>query len=174
MKKQIRLSVLFAAASLFLVLPTTDIAADPIDDPAVQSFIVKGDELAAEGRFGSARSEYKKAVKLQRARGVLPDIALRRIANAYYFQDRYQAAGATLVDLAEEAAEYGDIGTEIWAYADAAWIAGVEGNKQVVERHLARVDKLLTSPYLPEDVKAKVRDARLASAESVRTVALTP
>ena len=174
MKKLIRLSVLFAAASLFLVVPVADVAADPIDDPAVQAFIAKGDELAAEGRFGSARGQYKQAVAIQRAQGELPDIALRRIANTYYFQDRYQAAGATLVDLAEEAAEYGDIGAEIWAYADAAWIAGAEANKQVVDRHTAKVDKLLKSPYLPEDIKAKVRETRLASAESVRTVALTP
>jgi hypothetical protein len=113
-------------------------------------------------------------VTLQREQGVLPEIALRRIANTYYYQDRYQAAGATLVNLADEAATYGDIGAEVWALADAAWVAGIEGNKPVMERHLARVDKLLTSPYLPADVKAKVKETRITAIDTSQRYAVTP
>jgi len=173
MKTLIRISTAFAAAALLLV-PVTTINANPTDDPIAQAHIVKGDELAAEGRYGSARGEYRKAVELQREQGVLPETALRRIAYTFYYEDRFQSAGGTMVDLAEEAATYGDIVAEVWALADAAWIAGVEGNKQVVDRHLAKVDKLLTSPYLPEDVKNQIRTTRLASIESFETLTLTP
>lgn len=174
MRNFIKLPTLFAAATLFVTLPVTELNATSKEDPVVQAYIARGDELAAEGRFGSARSHYRKAVELQRAEGELPDAALRRIANTYYFQDRYQAAGHTLVELAKEAASYGDIAVEVWALADAAWIAGIEGNTQVMEHHLVKVDKLLTSPYLPDDVKQRVRARRLAGIESADRVALTP
>ena len=174
MKGLVRLSALLAAATLFLALPVSDLSANPTGDPAVQAYIVRGDELASEGNYGAARGQYKKAVELQREQGVLPEVALRRIANTYYYQDRYQAAGATLVSLAEEAATYGDIGAEVWALADAAWVAGIEGNKQVMERHLAKVDKLLSSPYLPAEIKAKVRTTRMTAIETSQRYAVTP
>ncbi|NIR46714.1 MAG: hypothetical protein GWN99_20115 [Gemmatimonadetes bacterium] len=174
MTSYLRFSILSAAALAFLAVPLPDISAEPTGDPAVQAHLLKGDELAAQGKYGSARDEYKKAVELQRQRGELPAEALRRIAYSYFYQERFQAAGHTLVSLAEEAATYGDIATEVWALADAAWLAGVNGNWQMVEKHVARVEKLLTSPYLPDEIKAKVRQQRLASIESGEFLALTP
>lgn len=169
-----RLPILSAAALAFLALPATNLDADPGSDAAVQEHILKGDELAAQGHYGSARGEYRKAVELQRQSGELPTEALRRIANSYFYQDRFQSAGATLVELAEEAATYGDIATEVWALADAAWLAGVNGNWQVVEKHVARVEKLLTSPYLPDEIKRQIRQQRLAAIESGELRALAP
>ena len=50
----------------------------------------------------------------------------------------------------------------------------LEGNKPVMERHLARVDKLLTSPYLPADVKAKVKETRITAIDTSQRYAVTP
>jgi hypothetical protein len=158
----------------FLALPASNLNADPVSDGAVLEHILKGDELAAQGKYGSARGEYRKAAELQRQLGELPVDAMRRIANSYFYQDRFQSAGATLVRLAEEAATFGDIAAEVWALADAAWLAGLNGNWQVVEKHVARVEKLLTSPYLPDEIKQQVREQRLASIESDRLLALAP
>jgi hypothetical protein len=175
MNRYFRLSTLsIAAAFTFLALPASDLNADPGTDPGVREHILKGDELAAQGKYGSARGEYRKAVELQRQHGELPVEALRRIAYSYFYQDRFQSAGGTLVALAEEAATFGDIATEAWALADAAWLAGVNGNWQVVDKHVARVEKLLTSPYLPDEIKLQIRQQRLAAIESGEFLALAP
>lgn len=132
----------------------------------VQALIEKGDAYAAEGHFGRARRAYSEAVKLQRQHGQLPARALRRIANAHYYQDRYQTAGKVLEDLAEEAAEFGDLEVQVWALADAAWIAGIAGLKLDMDRRLARLDKLMTSQFLPEDIRREVTSKRLAGIAS--------
>jgi hypothetical protein len=87
--------------------------------------------------------------------------ALRRIANSHYYEGHYQSAAHTLEKLAKEAAEYGDLVTEAWAIADAAWVAGKAGDKLDVDRRVARLERLLGSDYIPAEVKAEIRAKRL-------------
>ncbi|MEE9132343.1 MAG: hypothetical protein V3U13_02165 [Gemmatimonadota bacterium] len=126
-----------------------------------QAHLDKGDVLFSRGDFGSARKEYAVAADLARGEGQVPVKALRRIANTQYYEGRYQSAGLTLLKLAKEAAEYGDIVTEAWAVADAAWVAGIAGDKIDVDRRVAQLERLLTSPYLPDDVREEIRTKRL-------------
>lgn len=147
------------------VFPEGYVLPAPIDD-----LIHHGDELMGEGEFGEARTEYRAAAVLIEADGGFPGIALRRIADSYYFEGKYQHAIAALDRLADEAAEVGDVVTQAWAVADAAWVlmkdaqrAGKHarpGATMEVKRRLAQLDRLLESPYLPEDERAKIVEMR--------------
>lgn len=155
----------------------------------VEQHIQRGDERAANRRYASARAEYHKAAEVARAEGRVPDVALRRVANTYYFQGRYISAGLTLETLAKDASEYGELEIEAWALADAAWMyarSGAldarsreeewkrwEGGKQHIsplwhresidtDRVLARLEQLLDSRYLSEDVRREIKRSRLA------------
>jgi hypothetical protein len=109
-----------------------------------------------------------------RAEGRLPSRAIRRIANSFYFQDRYQTAGKILLELADEAASYGELRCQVWALADAAWIAGMAGDKIDMERRLIRLERLLDSPYLPAATREEVRNKRLTAIEAGRKLAMVP
>jgi hypothetical protein len=87
---------------------------------------------------------------------------------------RYQTAGRVLEQLAEEAAAYGELKCQVWAVADAAWIAGIAGDKIDMERRLARLERLLTSPYLPPIVREEVTNKRLTAIEANRKLAMIP
>lgn len=171
MKRALQLIALLGAAALFAVVatPAVGFSGDgqttdqtPDIDPEIQNLLDRGDELAAEGHWGAARRQYKVAADRMRRQGVLPSRVMRRIANSYYYEDRYQSAGKVLEQLAEEAADFGELHCEVWALADAAWVAGVAGDKIDMERRLARLDRLLTSPFLPDAVRDEVVDKRLA------------
>lgn len=162
-------SLALCCAALLLAVPAAAMSS-PVDDPTIASsetndeikaHMERGDELYALGELAKAREEYEAAVQLSREIGDLPAKALRRIAYTQYYEGRYQTAGKTLLQLAEEAAEYGDLATQAWAIADAAWVAWRAGDKIDMDRRIARLEKLLGSPYLPGDVKQKIRTKRL-------------
>jgi tetratricopeptide (TPR) repeat protein len=186
MTRATRLFALLAAAALLAVAATPDLRAAPAPndtnvsaqmpdiDPEIQTLLDRGDELAAEGNWGAARRHYKLAADLMKRQGLLPSKAMRRIANSYYYQDRYQSAGKILEQLAKEAAAYGELRCQAWALADAAWIAWIAGDKIDMDRRLVRLDRLLTSPYLPVEVRDEVVTKRLAGVASELRVAASP
>ena len=186
MRSAIRLSTVFAAVTLLAIavapelqaVQSTDdvtVKAQATDlDVKIQNLIEKGDALGAAGKWGTARRYYTLAADLKRKQDQLPSAALRRIANSYYYQDRFQSAGKILDQLAKEAAAYGELRCEAWALADAAWIAWIAGDKIDMERRLVRLDRLLMSPYLPDDVRADVVEKRLAGVSTAQTLAAIP
>ena len=130
--------------------------------------IEKGDHLIADRKYGTARMEYEAAVDVLEGQGDFPVVPIRRIADSYYFEGRYQTAVLTLDRLAEEAARNGDAVTQVWALADAAWVLGEDykrrprgGAKMELESRVARLNTLLAGQYLPEDVRQEVMAKRL-------------
>jgi tetratricopeptide (TPR) repeat protein len=186
MKSAIRLSTVFAVITLLTIAMTPELqAVQSADDGTVksqatdldskiQSLLERGDALGAEGKWGTARRYYTLAADLQRKQDQLPGAALRRIANSYYYQDRFQSAGKILEKLAKEAAAYGELRCQAWALADAAWIAWIAGDKIDMEQRLVRLDRLLMSPYLPDDVREDVIEKRLAGVSTAQTLAVIP
>jgi hypothetical protein len=184
MKRCYMLTASLAGAALFALLPVSSLSAQTHGaavvssaahvSPEVQPYLDQGDALAAEGRYGAARREYRAAAELMRAEDKLPSRAIRRIANTYYFQDRYQTAGKLLLELADEAASYGDVRCQAWALADAAWVAGIAGDKIDVERRLVRLERLLASPYLPVTTREEIRNKRLTAIDAGRKLAMIP
>ncbi len=186
MKSAIRLSTVLAAVTLLAINMTPELQAVQSTDDAnvkslatdldvkIQDLMDKGDALGAEGKWGTARRYYTLAADLTRKQGQLPSAALRRIANSYYYQDRFQSGGKILEQLAKEAAAYGQLRCEVWALADAAWIAWIAGDKIDMERRLVRLDRLLLSPYLPDDVRDEVVQKRLAGVTTAQALAAIP
>ena len=108
-----------------------------------------GDLLTTNGKFDLARREYAAAVNLARAEGYLPVEELRRIANTYYFERHYTNAIAVLEGLAREAGSLGEAAIQVWAMADATWIAGLGDEEGLMERYLERLEGLLDTYELP-------------------------
>ena len=120
-------------------------------DVKAQAHIEMGDEMLGSQEYARARGEYETAVEILRARDEFASPALYRIAASYYYEGKPQTAASHFDQLANEAALYGDIVTEVWALADAAWIYGQAGNKIGMQERVERMNKLLKSPYLPDD-----------------------
>jgi hypothetical protein len=112
-------------------------------------YIELGDLFSLEKRFDAARARYATAAILARIEGTLPVEAVRRIANTYYFEGTYKKAEATLAELADEAAEFGDWEAQIWAIADAAWLAQLAGDAVSVGHHVDNLEGLLDTHALP-------------------------
>lgn len=133
---------------------------------AVEQHLETGDQFLGQRKYGKARTEYSAALDLLRDDGGYPGIALRRIAESYYHERRYQKAIATLDRLAQEAADAGDVVTQAWALADAAWVlmkdaqhAGKNartGATMELKQRLVKLERLLQSRYLPQDERAKI------------------
>lgn len=156
---------LVAVASLVSATPLGLAPVRPADIPAalvaVNRYRIElGDLLTMNRQFDAARRVYTNAVNEARADNRLPLVELRRIANAYYFEGEYESARATLLELAEEAASAGAIDAQVWAIADAAWLANLSGAEQEFDRHLERVERLLDTHYVP-GARFKIRTKML-------------
>lgn len=123
----------------------------------VESQIVVGDRLTTLGDFEGAREVYDVAAKMVRVQGKLPVEPLRRIANAYYFEGQYDSAAVILDGLAVEAESFGDTVHEIWAIADAAQMAWLQGAVRGAERRSSRALAVLDSSDLPKEQRAEIR-----------------
>lgn len=166
MRRLARFTALLAAvASLAAGAPLRLTPVPPADISAALTAVDRyrielGDILTANGQFDAARRVYSNAVNVARADGRLPIEELRRIANAYYFESEFERARATLLELAEEAASAGNVEAQVWAIADAAWLASLSGADQEFDRHVERVERLLDIHYVP-GARFKIRTRML-------------
>lgn len=112
-------------------------------------YLQLGDLLTARYRYAAARMRYEMAADLDRIDGILPVEALRRIANTHYFEGDYGKARQRLVQLAAEAADAGEWETELWALADAAWLADLAEDEASFELHLGQCEALLDTQNIP-------------------------
>lgn len=163
MKRTALFTSLFSAMMLLVIAPSSSFATEPaIASPNdIQIHLQRGDEFFTQGDLSAARKEYEAAAKLMREDNQIPAKAMHRIAYTQYYEGKYQTAGKTLETLAKEAAAFGDLKTEAWALADAAWVAWKAGDTLDVKRRLVRLERLLTSPYLPDGVKQEIKEKRL-------------
>lgn len=130
--------------------PTDSVTAAP------DFYVQLGDMLTARYRYEAARMRYEMAADLDRIDGILPVEALRRIANTHYFEADYGMAREKLVELAGEAAEIGEWEVQLWALADAAWLADLAQDEVSFQRHLQQCDLLLDAHKIA-DARRKVR-----------------
>jgi hypothetical protein len=121
-----------------------------------RSQLSAGDRFAARGAFGSAVEAYDVAAQLTRLQGDLPLDAMRRIANAQYYDEDYRGAAATLEQLADEAARIGDHMAEFWAITDATYMARLAGDEGYVLWYTKRAERLLESPELTAEERGEL------------------
>jgi hypothetical protein len=150
--------LLFALAGTVLTASTPSIlgSGGSLEDSAiakemVAAQIAAGDRLMLGSQFGHAERAYRVAAALERARGRLPVEAVRRMANARYFQGDFGAAVGHLADLEDEAAAAGDRRVEFWAAIDAAYIARLSGDDEGLRTHITRAQMLLDTGAFPAD-----------------------
>lgn len=143
--------------------------------------IKKGDQLVGDQKYGAARNEYRAAVETIESRGDFPLVPLRRIAESYYFEGNYARAISALDHIAASASRNGELVTQVWALADAAWIRGEDykrrprgGAKMDLEARLDQLETLLAGPYLPEQVRQEVTAKRLDDCCSALGTAIEP
>ena len=116
----------------------------------VESQIAAGDGFVQSRQYGSAVQAYEVAATIDRARGLVHVEALRRMANARYYQGHYDGAVEALARLADEAAAAGEQDTEFWAVLDAAVMGRLAGDDTGLERMITRAQLLLDSSAFSE------------------------
>lgn len=120
------------------------------------------DEHLVRLQWKHARRLYREAAELRSEAGQSPVVALRRVANAYYFENRIERAAAVLDEIAAAAADYGDVVAQGEAYADAALLYGQAGKASEFNESIDRLKKVLRSPYLPVEQRERLQ-SRLQS-----------
>lgn len=185
------LPTLALTAIIFIVTSADKVAAQGEADPEpaliafatwdvmpteAQALLDEAEALLGQRKYSEARKTFKQAAEVIRAEGGFPAVPLRRIAKSYYHQGRLQTAVDLLDDLARQAAEVGDVTTQAWALADAAWVMGIDcsthsraehpGARLEMADRSKRLRMLLASPYLPDDVRLGIVQARCGGCHS--------
>ena len=127
--------------------------------PAVQSYITR----AGVAWGDKAVALYREAAKTARRQGHLPSLSMWRLANQYFANGDVVGGAGVLDDLANEAAERGDIGVEALAIHYSAWLFGKAGRGPEFEKRMTRLLNLLDSPYLPVAVRDAINESLNAS-----------
>jgi hypothetical protein len=169
--------ILAVLASVVVAAPSSTLAAHPPttitimgsardagapDAARVSALLDRGDSLEAAGRIHAARRQYQSLIDQQRTAGQYPLQALWHLANSYYFGEDELRAAATLDELAEAAAQFGDPATELRASFEAAIMYQQHQQPNRVAQKVVRVRALLHSPVIDEATKKDI-EKRLAA-----------
>lgn len=154
---------ILAVFSPHVLTPTGTMEDSPVVAKMVEYEVSVGDRFALAGDVRDAIAAYETAATLSRAQGQLPTVAMRRIANALYYDSQFRAALQTLEELADEAAQLSDKEAEFWAVIDAAQMARLARANRRAQQLTERATRLLESGQLddPALLQAKMRDTDL-------------
>ncbi|TMQ62452.1 MAG: hypothetical protein E6K77_07355 [Candidatus Eisenbacteria bacterium] len=119
----------------------------------VRSYVTRGDALITMQRYAAGQQQYRQAIATTRLQGHLPSFTSWRLASAYYYEGRPERAARVLDELAAEAGGFGDLAVQSRALFNAAWLHGEAGQSADAELRIARLKKLLDSPYMPVAVR---------------------
>lgn len=106
--------------------------------------------------LSGARRDFQAAVEILRARQLYAGPTLVSLANVTYTVDEPAKAARVLVDAAEEAAAFGDVALQVQSTFEASVLYKEAGDMGQAIQLLEATRKLLTSRYLPQDVKASI------------------
>lgn len=116
----------------------------------------EGVSLAEAGRLADARRLLKRVVRQQKAAGLYPADALRRLANVEYALDRPMAAAQRLEELAWIANNVGDPQTELDALVDASILYAQHGLRERQRALVPSIQRLLESPMIPVEKRREI------------------
>lgn len=129
-----------------------------IDTP--HEHIEKGRAALASGDFNTAQREFAKAIRMQRADGVLSVDASYGAAQVFTQQERYRDAADVLDQLAADANLLGDAETEARVLLDVVSIK-VTGHRRAAARQDAERLKELVSDVRVSDATRRLIKVRL-------------
>lgn len=121
--------------------------------PEVRRHVSRGDALIAKRRYVDGEQEFRQAIWTARRQGHLASFTSWRLASAFYYEGRPADAARALDELAADAAGFGDLGIEAHALFNAAWLYGEGHNGIAASARIAKLKKLLQSPYMPVSVR---------------------
>ena len=114
--------------------------------------------------LAGARRDYAQAVELLRSRQLYAGPTLVSLAHVTYATESPLKAARVLVDAAEEAAAFGDLALQAQSLFEASVLYSEGGDPGQAGRLVEQTRKLLTSPYLPAEVKERI-ERRMITAE---------
>ncbi len=147
---------LVLAAYISLDIGTGSAASRTAAIAEANTLVEEGDRLTAGARFDQARELYGAAADIARSGGVLPVEPVRRVANAFYFEGRYEEAAEVLKAFAAEASAWDDPVAQAWALADAAVLAGLADEKDDSVRHWDALRALIETSAFPDEARTEV------------------
>lgn len=121
---------------------------------AVLRHVRRGDSLRSALRFVEAQQEYGRAAEIARGEGRLPSRSLWLLANAFYNDGNPVRAAAVMDQLTNEAARVGDLPVQALAMFNAAWLNSQAGRTREAGARVARLERLLQSPYMPAAIRS--------------------
>jgi hypothetical protein len=107
--------------------------------------------------LAGARRDYAHAVELLRSRELYAGPTLVSLAHVTYATESALKAARVLVDAAEEAAAFGDLALQAQSLFEASVLYAQAGDGGQAARLVEQTRKLLTSPYLPVEVKESIK-----------------
>ena len=131
-------------------------ATDTTPDRVLQ----RADSLRGRMRFADARQLYMAAAQRQDAERTKPCGALWSVAETYFAEGNFRRAASTLDLVAEKAARYGDPEVQARALLESAILYEKLGAKDQASTRLQRLDAVLTSPFIADDVRATISARR--------------
>ena len=139
-------------------LATTLFNARPAPDSArVEEILLKADNATAAGRMVEARRMYKSLIDEQHDARQYAGKAIWRLATNHIYDGDARRGAELLDDLAVEASRFGDPTMELNATFEAAILWQKVKRNDLAMRNLERVQYLLQSPALKDDLKTRIQ-----------------
>jgi len=126
--------------------------------PEVQVYVGRGDELTSRLRYDAAAREYARAADIARREGHLASETSWKLATAHYNNGNLVGAAAALDQLTDEAGRVGDLEVEALSIYYSAWLNGKAGRGAEMAAHVARLEGLLRSQYVPVALRDRLSD----------------
>jgi len=143
---------------------------NPTDPPARASAVTdttpadrvlaRADSLRERMRFADARQLYLAAAQRLDAEHVKPCRALWHVAELYFAEGNFRRAASTLDLVAEKAAGYGDPEVQAQALLESAILYEKLGATKQAEVRLQRLDAVLTSPHISNELRTAITARR--------------
>lgn len=134
-----------------------------VASPCWEAEMAKAFELLVAGEIRAAHRKYHAVARSQLAAGEFPGEALWQAAEISHSEGKLARAAQELDEVARHASEFGRLSMEVRALFEAANLHHGSRRSDLALARLARVERLLTSPDVSEEVRVMV--ARRLTAE---------
>jgi len=133
-----------------------DVLPPSVDSTCWEADMAEAFELLLAGETRAAHRKYHAVARSQLAAGEFPGEALWQAAEISYSEGRLARAAQELDEVARHAREFGRLNLEVRALFEAAHLHHESRRNDLALARLARVDRLLTSPEVSDEVRVMV------------------
>jgi len=127
-----------------------------VASPCCEADMAEAFHLRLAGEDRAAHRKYHAVAKAQVAAGEFPGEALWQAAEVSHSQGRMARAARELDEVARQAREFGRPNLEVRALFEATYLHHQSGRNDLAQARLARVERLITSPEVSDEVRVMV------------------